>query len=584
MFEATKVGRSVSKEDFKDQQESLRTELLAVQRELRQSNIPVIVLVSGVEAAGKGEVVNRLNEWLDTRGLQTYAFWDETDEERARPRYWRFWRTMPPRGEITILFGGWYMTPIEYRFQGHCTDAELDAELNRIVDFERMLTQDGAVIVKFWFHMSEEDQKARLKELSRDDRSRWKMAPEKSRFAEHYQAFERVAERIILHTDRGNAPWHLIEAQDRRYRDLTVGKTLLHAIRSRLSEPAPADHGPGAGSPELPNCASARITLLDQLDLTRHLSSDDYKSQMKELQTEINELAWKAHNSKRSTVLVFEGVDAGGKGGAIRRITRTIDARLYRTIPVAAPTDEEKAHHYLWRFWRHIPRAGYITIYDRSWYGRVLVERVEGFASDDEWRRAYSEINRFEEQLVDSGVILLKFWVHISQEEQLRRFEDRAAVPYKQYKITDEDWRNREKWPQYKDAVNEMVVRTSTKHALWTLVEGDDKPYARVKVMRTICETLKSAMATERTPIAGYIPCGDKRPGELQERAAAPAPDKSTLAATDKAATKAADKAAEKAAEKAVAKAVERVAAKEPDKTAAKPGEKGAKSPDKAKT
>lgn len=513
MFEATKVGRTVSKEDYKEQQEELRTKLLAVQRELRQTDIPVVVIVSGVEGAGKGEVVNRLNEWLDTRGLQTFAFWDETDEERARPRYWRFWRTMPSRGEITILFGGWYMTPIEYRFQGHCTDAELDAELNRIVDFERMLIQDGALVVKFWFHMSESDQRNRLKELARDDKSRWKMAPpKKTKFSAHYQAFEQVAERIILHTDRGISPWYLIEAENRRYRDLTVGKSLLHAIRSRLSEPAPEDHSANIGTPDLPESSSARVTVLDKLDLSVALPKDKYKKEIKTLQAEINELAWDAYLKNRSTVLMFEGVDAGGKGGAIRRITSAIDARLYRTIPVAAPTDEEKAHHYLWRFWRHIPRAGYITIYDRSWYGRVLVERVEGFATEAEWRRAYSEINRFEEQLVDSGIILLKFWLHISQEEQLQRFKDREAVPYKRYKITDEDWRNREKWPQYKDAVNEMVVRTSTKHAGWTLVEGNDKPYARVKVLRTVCESLRSALNTEQTPSAGYLPCGDRRP------------------------------------------------------------------------
>jgi polyphosphate:AMP phosphotransferase len=358
--------------------------------------------------------------------------------------------------------------------------------------------------------MSEKDQKARLKELSRDDRSRWKMNPTKAKFSEHYQAFERVAERIILHTDRGISPWYLVEAEDRRYRDLTVGKTLLHAIRTRLSEPEPDDHSVHAGSPELPASPSARITVLDQLDLNQSLERDLYKRQLKTLQSEINELAWTAYQQKRSTVLVFEGVDAGGKGGAIRRITSAIDARIYRTIPVAAPTDEEKAHHYLWRFWRHIPRAGYITIYDRSWYGRVLVERVEGFASDTEWRRAYSEINRFEEQLVERGVILLKFWLHISQEEQLARFEDRAAVPYKRYKITEEDWRNRESWPRYKDAINEMVVRTSTKHASWTLVEGNDKPFARIKVLSTVCNALREALKGDQPPASEYVPCGDR--------------------------------------------------------------------------
>jgi len=498
MFEATKVGRTVDKVSFKSQQEALRTRLLEVQRELLQTDIPVIVLISGGEGAGKGEVVNRLNEWLDARGVRTFAFWDETDEERQRPRYWRFWNALPPRGEMAILFGGWYQTPLEQRFQGLWNDAELDAELNRIVDFEHMLINDGALVVKFWFHLSEPDQKTRLKKLSRDDRSR-------------YQKYERIAEHVIRHTDRGISPWYLIEAQDRRYRDLTVGKTLLHAVKVRLSQPPAMDPPTTPSHLELPDVSSARITLLDQLDLSRSLDRQTYKSELGALQTELNELAWEAYNKKRSLVLVFEGVDASGKGGAIRRFVNAIDARLYRAIPIAAPTDEEKAHHYLWRFWRRIPRAGYITIYDRSWYGRVLVERVEGFATDAEWRRAYAEINQFEEQLVRSGTVLLKFWLQVSQEEQLRRFKDREQVPYKRFKITDEDWRNREKWPQYKAAVNEMVVRTSTAYTAWTLVEGDDKPYARIKVLRTLRDTLKTALAREPNGTGSQIPCEVKQ-------------------------------------------------------------------------
>ncbi len=494
MFEATKVGRSVDKATFKKQQAELRTQLLAVQRELRHTDIPLIVLIAGVDGAGKGEVVNRLNEWLDTRGVQTFAFWDETDEERQRPRYWRFWRTLPARGNMAILFGGWYLAPIEQRMLGKCRDQELDAELNRIVDFERMLIQDGALLVKFWFHLSEKDQKARLEELSRDDRSRWKMLPKKGKFHKHYRRFERVAERIIRHTDRGISPWYLIEAKDRYYRDLTMGKTLLQAIQRRLSEPPPLESPPTSGHLELPDAPGAQITILDQLDLTKRLSRDLYKVQLRQLQQELNELCWQAYNQRRSIVLVFEGVDAGGKGGAIRRFTNAIDARLYRAIPIAAPTDEEKAHHYLWRFWRHVPRDGYITIYDRSWYGRVLVERVEGFATTMEWQRAYSEINQFEEQLIEHGTILFKFWLQVSQEEQLRRFKERERVPYKRYKITDEDWRNREKWPQYKAAVNDMIARTSTECAPWILVEGDDKPFARIKVLRSLRDGIRKAL------------------------------------------------------------------------------------------
>ncbi|EIC20222.1 polyphosphate:AMP phosphotransferase [Thiorhodovibrio frisius] len=518
MFEATKVGRSVSKSEFKEQRDELRTQLLEVQRQLRETHIPVIVVVAGVEAAGKGEVVNRLNEWLDTRGLQTFAYWDLSDEERERPRYWRFWRNLPPRGEIALLFGGWYLTPIEHRFRGLCDDAALDAELTRIVDFERMLTQDGALVVKFWFHLNEKDQKQRLKELSRDDRSRWKMLPEKSKFSEQYELFEHVAERVIRQTDRGIAPWYLVEATDSRYRDLTVGKTLLQAIRARISQPLPMEPPPTADPLDLPDSAPAQITLLDQLDLTQKLERDLYKSELKRLQAEINELTWTAYKKQRTTVLVFEGMDAGGKGGAIRRITSAVDARLYRAIPVAAPSDEEKAHHYLWRFWRHIPRAGYMIIYDRSWYGRVLVERVEGFASEAEWRRAYSEINDFEEQLVEQGAILLKFWLQVSDDEQLERFRDREKTPYKQYKITDEDWRNREKAPQYKAAVNEMVARTSTEYAPWTLVEGDDKPFARIRVLSTICEQLRAALAED----VGASVRSVKRCGDHPERRAKP--------------------------------------------------------------
>ncbi len=511
MFEATKLGRSLSKGAYREQVGGLRTDLLEAQRQIAEAQIPVVVIVSGVDGAGKGEVVNRLTEWLDTRGVETYAFWDESDEDRERPRYWRFWRALPPRGRMAILFGGWYLAPIEHRFRNLCNDAELDAELNRIVDFENLLTQDGTLILKFWCHLTETEQRVRLKQLARNGRSRWKTMPAKSKFAEHYSQFERVAERIIRHTDRGIAPWYLIEAADPLYRDVTIGKTLLEAIKGQLHQVRQLPDDRGSRELSLPEDPAAQVTLLDHLDLQQRLSPERYAKELDRLQGELNSLAWQAHSKKRSTVLVTEGMDAAGKGGAIRRITAAVDARLYRTIPVAAPTEEEKAHHYLWRFWRHIPRAGYMTLYDRSWYGRVLVERVEGFASETEWRRAYAEINQFEEQLVESGVILCKFWLQISDEEQLRRFKAREETPYKQFKITEEDWRNRDKSPLYRLAVNEMVDRTSTESAAWTLVEGDDKLFARIKMLRTLTETLRDALSREPSG-GGYLtPCGKAR-------------------------------------------------------------------------
>jgi len=495
MFEGAELGRKVDKADFRAEEPELRTRLLAAQRRAWRAGLPVVVLISGVDGAGKGEVVNRLNAWLDTRGLAVHAFWDASDEERERPRWWRYWRSLPARGRIAVLFGSWYADPIHERVTGQTDDAALDAELARIGQFERMLTEDGALFVKFWFHLPAEEQQRRLKKLAKDPKSRWHQAPDAlAASAARHDEFLRVAERALRETDAGIAPWYVIESTDRRYRDLTVGRTLLDAIEERLANHAPANGRHFSHAPHLPDADSAHVTVLDHVDLTQALDKEDYKQQLAHYQERLNALAWKAYAQKRSCVLLFEGWDAAGKGGTIRRLVSAIDARLYRVLPVAAPTDEERAHHYLWRFWRQLPRDGRVTVFDRSWYGRVLVERVEGLAEDVAWRRAYQEINDFEQQLVDHGTVLAKFWLHISPEEQLARFEARQQTPYKQHKITDEDWRNRERWDAYKAAVNEMVVRTSTEFAEWTLVPANDKRYARIEVLRTVCERLEKAL------------------------------------------------------------------------------------------
>ncbi|MCA9712318.1 MAG: polyphosphate:AMP phosphotransferase, partial [Myxococcales bacterium] len=437
---------------------------------------------------------NRLSKWLDTRGLQVHAFWDTTDDEAQRPRYWRYWQRLPPRGSIGIMLGSWYTQPLVDRVYERIDDADFDRELRRIEEFERLLTDDGALLVKFWFHLPRGEQKKRLR---RDEKQGHKPAPSLQKFAKRYDRFSSFGERALRMTDTGHCPWYVIESTDPRYRDLTAGKTLLQAIQQRLEQPPPPRLPRGGHQTSVIEVPEASISVLDRVDLDATLEPADYAEQLTQYQQRLSRLAWKAYERQRHTVAVFEGWDAAGKGGAIRRVTQAVDGRLYRTISIAAPTDEERAHHYLWRFWRHLPRAGRMTIYDRSWYGRVLVERVEGFARPAEWQRAYQEINDFEEQLCEHGVVLLKFWVHISPEEQLRRFHEREQIEYKRHKITDEDWRNRDKWPQYEAAVNDMVARTSTAYAPWTLVAGNDKKFARVRVLQTFCERLSAALGDD---------------------------------------------------------------------------------------
>lgn len=493
MFEAVELGRKIAKNKFKEQEPHIRAELLEIQQALRELKIPVVIIVSGVETAGKGEVVNRLNKWLDTRGLQTHAFWDETDEEKDRPDFWRFWRRHPPRGSIAIMFGSWYTDPIVNHAYKVTSDSDLDDEMNRIRNYEQMLINDGALIIKLWFHLSRDEQKKRLKIKAKTEKNLEVVKTEK-KYAKHYDDFITSSERAIRLTDTGDSPWYLVEAEDKWYRDMSMAQILINHLKPRLHEKRSSERRSIIHEPVIPIEDTANITILDHIDVAATLDDKSYRKELAQYQKQLHRLSWEAYQKKRSCVALFEGWDAAGKGGAIRRITAAVDARLYRVISIAAPTDEELAHHYLWRFWRHIPRAGYMTLYDRSWYGRVLVERVEGFAEQYEWMRAYQEITEFEEQLTDHGIILTKFWLHISNDEQLRRFKEREEIPWKQHKITDEDWRNREQWDNYKMAVNNMVEHTSTSYAPWYLISGNDKNHSRIQILKTLCEQLERAL------------------------------------------------------------------------------------------
>ena len=471
----------------------VRAALLAAQQALRHAGAgPVIVLLVGPETAGRGETADLLNAWMDPRGIVTRAWGRPSDEERERPPFWRYWRTLPSRGQIGLFLSGWYGPPLLERAARKMGEKAFDRRVSRIAALERALADDGAVLVKCWLHVDHRKQRAMLESLAADPLRRWRAGkPQKHRLHVHRRVVA-AWKRAAAVTGTEQTPWQVVDAAQRHHRDLAVATGVLEGINKALAASARSEP-PG---PERARAAEASVEdHLGALDLSLTLDRDRSRAELERQQGRLYRAQQRARERGVSTVVVFEGWDAGGKGGAIRRATAALDARYYRVIPIAAPTEEELAHHYLWRFWRHLARAGQIVIFDRSWYGRVLVERVEKFAQPSEWRRAYDEIRQFEEQLVEHGTVVVKFWLHVSRDEQLRRFQERERTSYKRWKITGEDWRNRERWNEYVAAVNEMVTHTSTRRAPWTLVEGNDKRFARLKVVRTLADRLKRAAA-----------------------------------------------------------------------------------------
>lgn len=527
MFRTAELGRTVGKDEFEAVAQPLRIEMIELQQQLRHGGFPTVIVFAGVDGAGKNQTINLINEWMDPRWIVTRAYSAPSDEERERPEFWRYWRDLPPHGTIGLFLRSWYSAPVLEAAYGRISTAELDARLDRIVGFETALADDGALILKFWLHLSRKAQKQRLKSLAKDPDESWRVTETDWRHYKMYDKFVVAAERTILRSSTAHAPWVIVEGADDRYRELTVLTTFrdaalrhleLRRVRRQAQQLHARDNGGSEGAPVVTvpgppvvsdstvgsiTLANGRVlpppqpSILQLLEMNRAVSKEDYDREMPKLTARLNRTYRKAKARGISSLLVFEGWDAAGKGGTIRRITAALDARDYQVIPVAAPTDEERVRHYLWRFWRHLSRAGRVLIFDRSWYGRVLVERVEGFASEEEWRRAYAEINGFEQQLIEHGIVLAKFWLHITREEQLARFERRDQIAYKRWKLTEEDWRNRERWELYEGAVNDMIQKTSTHIAPWTLVEANCKRYARLAAVATYCDRLEAAVAAK---------------------------------------------------------------------------------------
>ena len=505
MLEKIDLSRKAEKEVYRQAKETYGPRLGLAQRKLKEAGIPVLILFDGMDAAGKGTQINRLIQFLDPRGFDVYASSRVTEDEAMRPFLWRFWTLTPENGRIAVFDRSWYRKVREDRFEGRTAKKELSEAFRDICSFEKQLTDSKAVIIKLFLYISREEQKKRFKKLEESGETAWRVTKEDWKRNEDYDRYLKINEEMLERTDTEYAPWTIIEATDKSYGAMkilkTVTETLEDALKKRAEEERLKEEKKKAAETLLKAgenpAENSRYQngVLSGIDLSKTMTREAYKKEIDRLQKKLELLHSELYRLRIPVVLGFEGWDAGGKGGAIRRLTSHLDPRGYQVCPTAAPNDIEKKHHYLWRFWNHMPKAGHIAIFDRTWYGRVMVERIEGFCREEEWRRAYQEINEMESHLVNAGAVVLKFWLQIDKDEQKRRFEERMRIPEKQWKITDEDWRNREKWDQYELAVNEMLVRTSTTYAPWIVVEGDCKYYARVKVLRTVVEALEKKIA-----------------------------------------------------------------------------------------
>jgi len=434
-------------------------------------------------------VLNLLHQWMDPRYLQVRGFGPPTSDERSRPLFWRYWRALPRRGQVGVFVRGWSQRVLERRLYKKIGDKKMTRWTAHIRAHERQLALDGMSIAKFWLHLERKEYRQEVKILSKQPLLALRPSAKRLAVLGDYDRVHRIAGKLLEGTHTEIAPWNLVDATDARHCDLTVMRAIRDVLANAESDRVQAKDTPTPRT-EPP---SASDSPLAATDLSCRLDKQEYNKRLERERARLTRRVYRAFKNQRPVVLIFEGWDAAGKGGVIRRVAAAMDASLYRIVPIAAPTDEERGYHYLWRFWRHVPPDGHVTIFDRSWYGRVLVERVESLATPEEWGRAYDEINDFEQQLVEHGAVVQKFWLHIDPDEQLRRFREREESPVKQYKITDEDYRNRERWSDYAKAVDEMVLRTSKPDAPWHVVPANDKRWARVEVFDKICKALSDA-------------------------------------------------------------------------------------------
>ena len=463
--------------------EDLSARLGILQRKAIEKQLPILIVFEGWDAAGKGELINRLTLSLDARGFQVYSANTPNREERLRHFLWRFWQKTPEKGRITILNRSWYTRALFDRVEKNVKKSVWQNAYPEIRSFEKQLTDSGTLIVKFFLHISKKEQKKRFKKLEKNPSTRWKINPSDWKNHKKYNLYLDAVRDMFLETETDEASWYFVNAYHEKKAAIKVFSTLCDKIESKLNETLQTN--------KIFQSEEKFPSILSDIDLTLSLSENDYKILLKKYQKRVWELEHLIFLYRIPVIIVFEGSDAAGKGGSIRRLVEKMDPRGYEVIPIAAPNDIEKKHPYLWRFWNHFPKQGHICVFDRSWYGRVLVERVENFTPVSEWKKAYQEINETEKAWSDFGAVILKYWLQTDSDTQLQRFEERQKNPLKQWKITPEDWRNREKWNDYEKAADEMIDKTNQDHAPWIVVPSNCKRFARIKILKTFIEKVE---------------------------------------------------------------------------------------------
>ncbi|MCR5777470.1 MAG: polyphosphate:AMP phosphotransferase [Lachnospiraceae bacterium] len=464
-----------------------RDHLAALQMKLKDAALPVMVIFEGWNAAGKGAIIGKVIRNIDPRFFKVATMDREpSDEEKRYPFLYRFIKEIPEAGKFRFFDTCWMEEVVDEVLAGKLDEDAYKKRVHSINIIERQLCDNGYLVIKFFFHISKKEQKKRLEVLQSDKDTKWRVDEEDLLQNKNYESCLNIFERYLEDTNESRTPWYIIDASDKKMAELQVLQFLNQGIdvalaNQRMNVPILQNTFPMDKSQKL-----SEISLED-----KSISEDEYDEELRRLQKELRELGNKVYRKKIPVIIAYEGWDAAGKGGNIKRITEALDPRDYVVEPIASPEPHEKARHYLWRFWTRLPKTGHITIFDRTWYGRVMVERLEGFCSENDWQRAYNEINEFEKELVDWGAVIIKFWVQIDKDTQLERFTDRQNTPEKQWKITDEDWRNRDKWDLYETAIDEMISKTSTKFAPWYVLESVDKKYARIKALKIVIEQLK---------------------------------------------------------------------------------------------